>query len=230
VTLSVGILAGDVLRLGEQIDQLGDAGIEMLHVDVMDGVFCPQVTVGPQFVAALPAGFVVDVHLMVADPLEKLDDYVDAGAGILTFHLEATPHPHRALQSLAGTGIKRGVALNPGTPIGAVEPLLDELELVLVLAVNPGWSGQSFIPATAGRLAAARELIEGRDILLAVDGGVTRENIGHVASLGPDVVVAGSAVFAGADLTDSARSLLAATTGADRAETAGENAADARFL
>jgi ribulose-phosphate 3-epimerase len=214
VTLSVGILAADLLRLGEQIELLGEAGVELLHVDVMDGVFCPQMTVGAPFVAALPEGFIADVHLMVEDPLDKLDAYVDAGAGILTFHLESTPHPHRVLQSLAGSGVTRGVALNPGTPIASVEPLLDELELLLVLAVNPGWSGQRFIPTTAARLAVARELIDGREIALGVDGGVTRENVGYVASLGADLIVAGSAVFAGGDVTDDARFMLAATVSA----------------
>jgi ribulose-phosphate 3-epimerase len=211
VTLSVGIVSADLLHLGDELDRLAAAGIRTLHVDVMDGVFCPQMTVGPAFVAALPAEFVVDVHLMVDEPLGKLDAYVDAGAGILTFHVEATRHPRRALQSLADRGVLRGVALNPGTPIETVAPLLDELELLLVLAVKPGWSGQRFSPATGGRLAAARELIAGRDIVLGVDGGVTRENIDHVASLGPDLIVAGSAVFADGAVTENARLMLAAS-------------------
>jgi len=215
VTLSVGILGADLLHLGDQIDSLGEAGVELLHVDVMDGVFCPQMTVGPPFVAALPKGFVADVHLMVDDPIDKLAAYVEAGAGIVTFHVESTRHPHRALQSLAGSGVTRGVALNPGTPIASVEPLLDELELLLVLAVNPGWSGQSFIPATAARLTAARELIAGREIVLGVDGGVTRENVGYVASLGADLIVAGSAVFADGDVRGNARFMLEAAVSAN---------------
>jgi ribulose-phosphate 3-epimerase len=151
------------------------------------------------------------VHLMVDDPLAHVESFVAAGAGVVTVHLEATRHPHRVLQSLAGRGVTRGLALNPGTPVAAVEPLLDELELLLVLAVNPGWSGQRFIPATAGRLAAARELIGDREIMLGVDGGVTRANIDEVAALGADVIVAGSAVFAGGDTAGNARAMLAAT-------------------
>jgi ribulose-phosphate 3-epimerase len=208
--LSVGINSADPLRLGDQLEQLTAAGVECLHVDVMDGRFCPQLTVGPGFVAALPRGTTIDAHLMVEEPLAQVDAFVAAGAGIVTFHVEATRHPHRVLQQLAGSGVTRGVALNPGTPLSAVEPLLDELELLLVLAVNPGWSGQTFIPATAGRLAAARELIGGREIVLGVDGGVTQENAADVASLGPDLIVAGSAVFAGEDLVASARAMLEA--------------------
>jgi ribulose-phosphate 3-epimerase len=212
--VSVGMLTADLLRLGEELAVIGDAGVELVHVDVMDGVFCPQTTVGPPVVRAIPDSFVKDVHLMVDDPLEKVADYVAAGAGIVSFHVESTRHPHRVLQSLAGTGVARGVALNPGTPLGTVEPLLDELELLLVLAVNPGWGGQRFIPATERKLLRARELIGSREIALAVDGGITKENVEHVASLGVDVIVTGSAVFDGGAPADNARHMLDAARGA----------------
>jgi ribulose-phosphate 3-epimerase len=214
--VSVGMLTADLLRLGEELEAIGDAGVELVHVDVMDGVFCPQTTVGPPVVRAIPESFVKDVHLMVDDPLEKVADYVAAGAGIITFHVESTRHPHRVLQSLAGTGVARGIALNPGTPLGTVEPLLDEFELLLVLAVNPGWSGQQFIPATERKLHHARELIGDREIALAVDGGITKENAEHVASLGVDVVVTGSAVFDGVAPADNARRMLDAVRGAGK--------------
>jgi ribulose-phosphate 3-epimerase len=210
-TLSAGILGADLLHLAADLDRLEAAGVRLLHVDVMDGVFCPQMTVGPAFVAALATRFPIDAHLMIDEPLEKVDAYVEAGARIVTFHVEATRHPHRVLQRLAGRGVIRGVALNPGTPVGVIEPLLDELELVLVLSVNPGWAGQTFIPAAAARLAAVRELVADRDILVGIDGGVTRENVSDVAALGTDVVVAGSALFAGGELTANARLLLTAT-------------------
>jgi ribulose-phosphate 3-epimerase len=217
-TLSAGILGADLLHLGDDLDRLEVAGVRMLHVDVMDGVFCPQMTVGPAFVAALAERFPVDVHLMIDEPLDKVEAYVEAGAHIVTFHVEATRHPHRVLQRLAGRGVMRGVALNPGTPIGALEPLLDELELVLLLAVNPGWSGQSFIPSAASRVAAVREIIADREVLVGIDGGVTRENAAEVAALGVDVVVAGSALYACGDLIVNARRLLAATGDARNTE------------
>lgn len=213
MTLSVGILNADLLRLGEQLDCLGRAGVELLHVDVMDGVFCPQMTVGPPLVAALPNAFIADVHLMIDEPLDKIDSYVEAGARILTFHIESTRHPHRVLQSLDGRGLIRGLALNPGTPVASVAPLLDDVELLLVLAINPGWPGQTFLPTTAARLAEARELIGDRRIALGVDGGVTRDNVERVAALGPDVIVAGSAIFSGGDVGENARAMLAATAG-----------------
>lgn len=208
--LSVGILTADLLRLGEELEALDITGIRLAHVDVMDGVFTPQITVGAPIVAALPERFVKDVHLMVDEPLAKVDAFVEAGAGILTFHLEATRHPHRVLQSLSGTGVLRGIAVNPGTPLAAVEPLLDEVELLLVLAVNPGWRGQSFVAATERRIAEARALVAGREIVVAVDGGITKANVGQVAALGADMVVTGSAVFDGLEPASNARAMLEA--------------------
>jgi ribulose-phosphate 3-epimerase len=207
-TLSVGVLTADLLRLGEELEVLDGAGIALAHVDVMDGVFCPPITVGAQFVAALPDRFVKDVHLMVDDPLEKVPAFVSAGAGIVTVHVESTRHPHRVLQSLAGAGVVRGIALNPGTPVAAVEPLLDDVELVLVLGVNPGFGGQSFIPATERRLAEARALVENREIVLAVDGGITKANAEHVAALGVDLIVTGSAVYDGVSPAGNARAMV----------------------
>jgi len=210
VTLSVGINAADPLRIGEQIETLRAAGVSWLHVDVMDGRFCPPIAGSAALVGALPDGFVRDVHLMVDDPLAQVDAFVGAGADALTFHIEATRHPHRVLQSLAGRGCKRGVALNPGTPVTFVEPLLDDLELLLILAVNPGWPGQRLLPSTAARLAEARSLVGERDVLIGVDGGITQENVAALAARA-DVVVAGSAAFAGDDLAGSVQAMLAAT-------------------
>jgi ribulose-phosphate 3-epimerase len=213
--LSVGVLTADLLRLGEELTALHEAGVSLVHVDVMDGVFCPSTTVGLPIVAALPPDrFVKDVHLMIEEPLEKVAAFVDAGAGILTFHVEATRHPHRVLQSLAGSGVIRGVALNPGTPLVAIEPLLDDLELLLVLAVNPGWGGQTFVAAIERKLTEARALLAGREVVLAVDGGITKENVGRVASLGVDLIVAGTAVFDGAAAGENARFLLEAAQSA----------------
>ncbi len=207
-TMSVGMMTADLLRLGDELMVLEQAGATVVHVDVMDGVFCPQFTVGPPIVKAIPDSFVKDCHLMIDEPLEKVQSFVAAGAGIITFHVESTRHPHRVLQSLAGSGVIRGVALNPGTPLGVLEPLIDELELIFLLAVNPGWGGQKFLPSTERRLAAARELIGDREILLEVDGGITRANIEHIATLGADLVVSGSAIYDGVAPLDNARFML----------------------
>ena len=207
-TISVGMMTADLLKLGDELALLDKAGANVVHIDVMDGVFCPQFTVGPPIVKAIPDGFIKDCHLMIDEPLEKLQSFVDAGANIISCHVESTRHPHRVLQSLAGSGVIRGIALNPGTPLEAVEPLLDELELIFLLAVNPGWGGQKFLPSTEGRLAAARKLIGDREILLEVDGGITRKNIEHVATLGADLVVSGSAIYDGVAPLDNARYML----------------------
>jgi len=207
-TMSVGMMTADLLRLGDELMVLEQAGATVVHVDVMDGVFCPQFTLGPPIVKAIPDSFIKDCHLMIDEPLEKVQSFVAAGAGIVTFHVESTRHPHRVLQSLAGSGVIRGVALNPGTPLEVLEPLIDELELIFLLAVNPGWGGQKFLPSTERRLAAARELIGDREILLEVDGGITRANIEHIATLGADLVVSGSAIYDGVAPLDNARFML----------------------
>jgi ribulose-phosphate 3-epimerase len=219
-TLSVGMMTADLLNLGSELALLERAGVRLVHVDVMDGVFCPMMTAGPPLIKAMKTTLLKDVHLMIAEPLAKVAEYVAAGADIVTIHPEAGPHPHRLLQQMRsmtnandpGRGLVRGVALNPGTPLEALEPLMDELELILILAVNPGWAGQKFIPATFERLGLAREMIQKskREIVLGVDGGITQANIGEVAKTGVDIVVTGSAVFDGKAAEANARFMLAA--------------------
>jgi ribulose-phosphate 3-epimerase len=217
--LSVGMLTADLLHLGEQLEELESAGVRLVHIDVMDGIFCPMLTVGPPMIRAIKGPLIRDAHLMIKDPLSKIDQFVAAGADMITFHLEGASQPHRVLQALgrainandSGRGIVRGVGVNPSTPLAAVEPLLDELDYLLILAINPGWGGQAFLPSTERRLADARRLIEasGRPILLGVDGGVTRDNIAQVAAMGPDVIVSGSAIFDGTTAAAGrARSML----------------------
>ena len=217
--LSVGILGADWTQMGAELRRLEEAGADYVHVDVMDGLFCPQLTVGPQVIGALRTDLPKDVHLMIEEPLGKAAAYVEAGADVVTVHVEAGRHPHRVLQELgsmktrAGGAIVRGIALNPGTPVEAVEPLLEHAELVLVLSVNPGWGGQRFLPETERRLEAIRRLIErsGRAVMLGVDGGITRDNVGAVAAMGVDMIVTGSAVFDGGDAVANLRQMQAAT-------------------
>jgi ribulose-phosphate 3-epimerase len=215
----VGILTADLMNLGSELQMLERAGAGVIHVDVMDGCFCPQMTVGASYVKGLRTPLLKDVHLMVREPLDKLPAFVAAGADILTVHVEAAVHIHRVLQTLGGMehnagpgrGIVRGLALNPGTPLEwLAPPLLDEVEIISLLAVDPGWSGQKFAPTTLSRVARVKELIRaaGKDILVCVDGGITRDNIAEVAAAGPDLIAAGSAVFDGKAAEANARFVL----------------------
>ena len=206
-SLSVGLMAANLMALGEDVGRLEGAGARLAHFDVMDGRYVPMLTAGPPFIKAVRTAMLKDVHLMVREPLASLGEYVAAGADIVTIHPDACAHPHRALQVLgsakhrdrADRTVARGVALNPGSPVDVLDPLLDEVEMVLLVAINPGWGGQAFIPATLDRIDAVRRRIaaSGRDVLLAVDGGVTRANVGQLAGRGVDLVVTGSAVFDG---------------------------------
>jgi ribulose-phosphate 3-epimerase len=217
-TISVGMLTADLLSLGAEMRLLEGTGVRLVHFDVMDGCFCPMTTIGPPVVQAVRTSLFKDVHLMIAEPLQKVRDYVTAGADIVTVHIEADRYIHRVLQELAAMtnandaarGLLRGVALNPGTAVDAIEPLLDQVELVLLLAINPGWSGQKFGAETPRRLERVRRLVEGagRDVLVGVDGGVTRDNVAAIARLRPDLIVTGSAVFDGKAPAQNARYML----------------------
>jgi ribulose-phosphate 3-epimerase len=217
-TISVGMLTANLLSLGSELSLLEQSGVRLLHVDVMDGCFCPMMTVGPPLIQAMKTPLLKDVHLMIQDPLEKLRDYVAAGADVVTVHAESCMHIHRVLQQLGSLqnandpdrGLVRGLALNPGTPIEVVEPLLDALDLVFLLAINPGWGGQKFLTSTARRIEKLRKRVGTvqRRIFLGLDGGVTRANIVDVAKLGVDIVVTGSAVFDGKAPAENARFML----------------------
>ena len=228
-TVSVGTLTADLMRLGAELVILEQAGVGIVHVDVMDGRFCPALTVGPQYVAGLRTPLLKDVHLMVHEPLDKLAAYVAAGADIITVQVEAAVHIHRVLQRLgamehfAGVdrGLVRGLAFNPGTPLEwLAPPLLDEVEMIVLLAVDPGWSGQKFAPTTLSRVARVKNMIAaaGKDILVCVDGGITRDNIAAVAAAGADLIVTGSAVFDGRAAAANAGFMLAAMSRAVEAD------------
>jgi len=220
--ISVGILTADLMSLGSEIKLMEDAGVRLLHVDVMDGCFCPMMTVGPVLIKAMKTPLLKDVHLLIDEPLDKLESYVAAGADMITVQVESCRHIHRVLQTLGDMtnpndpqrGILRGIALNPGTPLEVINPLIDELEMVFLLAVDPGWSGQKFIPSTQLRLGQLKEMIRevGRDILVGVDGGITRNNIADVARMEADIIVTGSAVFDGKTPLENARFMLSAVS------------------
>ncbi len=219
-TISVGILTADLLRLGSEVSLIEQAGVKVVHFDVMDGCFCPMMTLGPPLIKAVKTPLLKDVHLMIEEPLDKVGDYVAAGADLITIHAESCRHPHRVLQQLgkmenanqAARGLIRGVALNPGTPLETIEPLLGELEMILLLAVNPGWGGQKFIESTHERLREVKKMVQksGNDILIAVDGGIKRDNVAEMGASGVDLVVTGSAVFDGKAPSENAKYMIAA--------------------
>ncbi len=215
--VAASILAADFGRLAEQVGTVLAAGAPVIHVDVMDGHFVPPITMGPLAVEAIAgqvheAGAAVDVHLMVERPERHVADFAGAGADSITVHVEATPHVHYALQAVHGAGCGAGVALCPATPVEAVGELIEELDMVLCMTVNPGWGGQDFLEHSIDRLRRLRELI-GPEKALEVDGGIDAGTAARCAAAGATVFVAGTAVFGAPDPAAAVRDIAAAAAG-----------------
>jgi len=207
--IAPSILSADFTRLGEELKDVKKAGADYVHIDVMDGHFVPNITIGPMIVKAVRrvTKLPLDVHLMISNPDQFIDDFVQAGADMISVHSEAATHLHRSMQCIREAGTRPAVALNPATPLQMIEHVLDDLEMVLLMSVNPGFESQEFIPGVVPKIEQLREMIEkrGLNIEIEVDGGINPETIHLVSSAGADVFVAGSAIFYSKDYAETIR-------------------------
>jgi len=211
--IAPSILSADFSRIGEEILAVEDAGVDLIHVDVMDGHFVPNITIGPPVVASIKktAHVPLDVHLMIEAPDRYIQSFADAGSDIITVHAEATVHLHRAIHLIRETGVKAGVALNPATPLAGIEHVISDINLLLIMTVDPGFGGQKFIKSMLPKIRAARDMIDrvSPDVLLEVDGGITLQNIEAVKEAGADIFVAGSSIFLSGDYGQTIKKMRA---------------------
>lgn len=207
--IAPSILSADFTRLGEEIKAVEQGGADYIHIDVMDGHFVPNITIGPMIVKAVKrvTKLPLDVHLMISHPDAYIQNFAEAGASIITVHAETVDHLHRTIQLIRDKGVKPSVALNPATPLGVLEYVLDELDMVLLMSVNPGFEAQKFIPGVIPKIKKLREMVShlGLGLEIEVDGGIDPENIGRVSSAGADVFVAGSAIYYSKDYAKTIR-------------------------
>jgi ribulose-phosphate 3-epimerase len=218
VLIAPSILSADFAALGDAIAAVERGGADLIHVDVMDGHFVPNITIGPPVVRSIKrvASVPLDVHLMITDPDRYLDAFADAGAARILVHVEVLPHLHRTVQAIKALAVKAGVVLNPATPVGALEDIAGDVDVVLVMSVNPGFGGQTFIPRSEGKVRAVRALLDRSNSAAAIeiDGGIDHDNVAGVVSAGARIIVAGSAIFTTSDPERATRELKAAALGA----------------
>ena len=220
ILIAPSILAADFAALGDAIRMAEAGGADLIHVDVMDGHFVPNITIGVPVVRSLKkvAHVPLDVHLMIEEPDRYVEDFVKAGAAMLSVHLEVLPHLHRTIQFIKSFGARAGVAINPSTPVGSLEEIAGDVDHVLVMSVNPGFGGQTFIPRSESKIQAVRALLDraGNPAPIEVDGGVDRTNVARLAEVGASIFVAGAAIFGTPDPAAATRELRAAATVATR--------------
>ena len=211
--ISPSILSADFAKLGEDVKAAADAGAQWIHIDVMDGAFVPNISLGFPVIKSLrkETDKIFDVHLMIEEPGRYISEFAEAGADLITIHVEAAKHLHRAVQQVKAAGCKVGISLNPATPLCALDHILDEIDMVLIMTVNPGYGGQAYIDAMDKKIRDLRKMADerGLDLDIEVDGGVTADNIAHIKECGANIFVAGSAVFNG-DIETNVKKLLEA--------------------